>query len=118
MAGLPNGVGAEHPSTLAASINLANDLFALGGFARALALNTATWNACGRVLDAGQPSPLAYAANLALDLIVTGLVDDGQQLRAEAVGSLAGKPWQEHTVVVELTTADRRADCDIDPLPV
>jgi hypothetical protein len=118
VAGLRDGVGAEHPSTLAASIGLANDLFVLGDFAQALALNTATRNACRRVLGADHPTTSVCAANLALDLVVTGSVDEGQRLRAEAVGTLAGRLWQDHPMVVELTTTDRRADWDIDPLPL
>jgi tetratricopeptide (TPR) repeat protein len=118
VAGFAERIGAEHPSTLAATINLGNDLFALGDFAEALALDTTTHEVCARVFGPDHPTTLACVANLAQDLIATGSVAEGQRLHAQAVASLTERLGEQHPAVVEFSTTNQRANCDIDPLPL
>ncbi|WP_433061664.1 FxSxx-COOH system tetratricopeptide repeat protein [Dactylosporangium sp. CS-033363] len=101
-------LGARHPYTLAARVNLANAVFAHGrDGARAQRLDRETWTAMREVLGPDHPDTLAAAANLAMSA-------DDSDLRVTTMAQSRGPFGEAHPVRVALSTG-RRLGCDITP---
>ncbi|MEU6253351.1 FxSxx-COOH system tetratricopeptide repeat protein [Streptomyces sp. NPDC047043] len=111
-------LGSRHPLTLVCATNLASDRFALGDAEGARDLDTETLACTVEVFDENHPSALACAANLALDLRATGAVQQAQTLHAETADRLGTTLGSEHPAVLQALDWDRRANCDIDPMPL
>ncbi|MHC3470610.1 FxSxx-COOH system tetratricopeptide repeat protein [Streptomyces sp. 7R007] len=111
-------LGTRHPLTLVCATNLASDHFALGEVEAARELDTETLARTVDVFDENHPSALACAANLALDLRATGEVQQAQILHAETAERLDAVLGSDHPAVLQALDWDRRANCDIDPMPL
>jgi hypothetical protein len=81
-------------------------------------LDTETLARTVDVFDADHPSALVCAANLALDLRATGAVREAEALHAETAARLAATLGPEHPAAQQAQDWDRRANCDIDPMPL
>lgn len=123
---LTDRLGAEHPLTLICAINLASDLAALDLHEEARSLGQETLEWCGRTFGDDHPTTLACAGNLAMDLRAVGEETEGRALyeatleRIERVLNaprLLTSSGSEHPAAVEYR-ARRRANCDVDPLPL
>lgn len=126
LADLSEQLGEGHPTALACAINLASDLAALGSHDHAHQRGRATLELCRTSLGEDHPTTLACAGNLALDLIRTGADAEGRALREDTLERMervldrtrhqpsSGTP---HPATVQLRE-NRRANCDIDPLPL
>jgi ATP/maltotriose-dependent transcriptional regulator MalT len=68
---LRESVGADHPFTVAAAVNLASD-YALEGHPHRVAASRQAADGARRVHPADHPAVIAAEANLALELAVTG----------------------------------------------
>ncbi|MFF0017190.1 FxSxx-COOH system tetratricopeptide repeat protein [Streptomyces sp. NPDC005374] len=115
---LSERLGDRHPLTLVCATNLASDRFALGDVEAARDLDTETLARSVEVFDENHPSVLACAANLALDLRATGEVQRAQVLHAETADRLGATLGSDHPAVLQALDWDRRANCDIDPMPL
>jgi tetratricopeptide (TPR) repeat protein len=111
-------LGADHPSTLVCATNLAGDLAAAGEHDAALALDVDTLNRLERVFGLDHPTALACAVNLALDLYAVGREDEANQRYADVTARLRAVLGDEHPATVVVLDRRRRADCDIDPMPL
>jgi tetratricopeptide (TPR) repeat protein len=111
-------VGDDHPVTMVCATNLASDLFALGAIDEAYRLDAQTLGRSRQVLGDAHPSTLACAANVALDLRAIGRVDEAEKLHADTVAKLVRVLGSNHPGAAQATDWERRADCDIDPMPL
>ncbi|MET9494763.1 FxSxx-COOH system tetratricopeptide repeat protein [Streptomyces sp. NPDC006552] len=110
-------LGDGHPDALVCRINLASDLFAQGDAAGALALDEATLTAAKESLGANHPTVLVLISNLSQDLRALGRLAESEELRqaaVEGIGRVLGERHPAHADAV----ASRRANCDIDPMPI
>ncbi|MFJ9904318.1 FxSxx-COOH system tetratricopeptide repeat protein [Streptomyces sp. NPDC101152] len=123
---LTDRLGEGHPLALVCAINLASDLAALGRHEEARHSGEATLALCRITFGEDHPTTLACAGNLALDLIATGAQEQGRALREDTLHRMervldtprlqrpSGTP---HPATVQFREG-RRANCDIDPLPL
>lgn len=110
-------LGDEHPSTIVTAVNLASDMAALGDVNAARELDEKTLRHATGALGADHPTSLACKANLAHDVLAAGNQEEGVRLRSEAIAAFREKLGPDHPAVSQLEN-DRRADCDIDPMPL
>ncbi|QDN78860.1 tetratricopeptide repeat protein [Streptomyces sp. S1A1-7] len=123
---LTERLGAGHPIALACAINLASDLSALGQSAEARRLGENTVELCRERLGEDHPTTLVCAANLSLDLIAVGRESEGAALHAATLERMervldgprlrSAEP-APHPATLQ-TRAMKRANCDIDPMPL
>lgn len=111
-------LGVDHPSTLVTAVNFASDLHELGEFQAASDLDTDTLRRLAVVHGEDHPTTLACKVNLAQDTRSLGDVDGADRLHREAVEALRHRLGAEHPAVTQLADGDRRADCDLDPIPL
>lgn len=114
LAALRRRLGDDHPFTLACATNTANDLAALHRHAEARELSEDTMLRSRRVRGDSHPDTLACALNVALDRRATGAEDAAEPLLSETIAALTHRLGEHHPVTVD-ATANRRADCDIEP---
>lgn len=117
-AGFRSRLGLEHPSTLVANINLASALWVLNDVAGARESDTRTLAACDRQFGPEHPITLACMANLVQDLRADHEVEQARQLYDEVERKIERTLGKEHPASVEFAAGTRRANCDIDPLPL
>ncbi|MDJ0462625.1 FxSxx-COOH system tetratricopeptide repeat protein [Streptomyces sp. H27-C3] len=110
-------LGDTHPHTLICAINLANDLFAQGEAAAALELDQATLPGVTEALGEGHPTVLVLRSNTACDLRALGRTGEAEELHRSAVDDIVAKLGDDHPAYRD-TLAWRRANCDIDPMPI
>ncbi|MFD9906995.1 FxSxx-COOH system tetratricopeptide repeat protein [Streptomyces sp. NPDC059063] len=110
-------LGEEHPDTLVCRINLAGDMFAQGDAAAALDLDQATLAVAARVLGEHHATVLVLTSNLAQDLKALGRTEESEAHHRTAVDGLARVLGEQHPAHAD-AVAWRRANCDIDPMPV
>lgn len=110
-------LGEGHPDTLVCRINLASDLFAQGDTAGALALDEATLAAAEDILGADHPTVLVLTSNLSQDLRALGRLTESEELRQAAVQGIGRVLGEQHPAFAD-AVASRRANCDIDPMPI
>ncbi|KMS71131.1 hypothetical protein ACM01_28815 [Streptomyces viridochromogenes] len=126
LAGLTASLGSDHPFTLVAAVNLASDLAGLGDYEAAVAQGRDTLGRCQETFGPDHPTTLACAGNLAMDLLSLGLDDEGTALRndtRERLRRVLDTPRDDHgaTTPHPATVAfqeGKRANCDIDPMPL
>jgi tetratricopeptide (TPR) repeat protein len=111
-------LGSEHPSTLVADINLASALWVLNDVTGARELDTRTLAACDRQFGPEHPVTLACMANLVQDLRADHEVEQARQLYGDIERKIEQTLGKEHPASVEFAAGTRRANCDIDPLPL
>ncbi len=111
------GVGKNHPSTLLCSTNLASDAFARGEFEEAEERDRDTLARSTSVHGEAHPATLMCAANLALDLRAAGRTGEAAKRNAAAVAHLTRTLGAAHAAT-RIAGEWRRADCDIDPMPL
>ncbi|MGY0020340.1 FxSxx-COOH system tetratricopeptide repeat protein [Streptomyces sp. YJ-C3] len=110
-------LGEGHPDTLVCRINLASDLFAQGEVAAALALDETTLRAAKETLGEDHPTVLVLTSNLSQDLRALGRRAESEELRRIAVEGIARVLGEQHPAHAD-AVASRRANCDIDPMPI
>lgn len=88
--------GAQHPSTLAASINYASDLSACGRLGEAIQLGNDLLTRCRAVHGEDHPDTLMAAANLAIDEAAAGNHAAADRLRADVLHRYAETLTDEH----------------------
>ncbi|WP_260867405.1 FxSxx-COOH system tetratricopeptide repeat protein [Streptomyces sp. SAJ15] len=110
-------LGDRHPNTLVCLTNLASDLFAQGEVTQACVMDRETLEATVAVFDDTHPSALALKSNLAQDLRALGRIDEAEALHTEVVEGLAGTLGTQHPAWSD-AVAWRRANCDVDPMPL
>jgi tetratricopeptide (TPR) repeat protein len=119
---LTERLGESHPITLACAINLASDLSALGRADDARELGERTSALCTARLGEDHPTTLVCGANLALDLIAVGREAEGEALHADVLTRMERvldepRPAGPHPATLQVR-ARKRANCDIDPMPL
>ncbi|NUT27076.1 MAG: tetratricopeptide repeat protein, partial [Streptomyces sp.] len=123
---LTDRLGADHPLALICAVNLASDLAALGRYEDARIRGEDTLALCRATFGEDHPTTLACAGNLALDLVSIGAEAQGSTLRADTMERmervldaprLRAEQGTPHPATVEFRD-HRRANCDIDPLPL
>ncbi|MER7349269.1 FxSxx-COOH system tetratricopeptide repeat protein [Streptomyces aurantiacus] len=110
-------LGEEHPDTLVCRINLAGDMFAQGDAAAALGMDQATLEVATRVFGENHATVHVLTGNLAQDLKALGRAEDSETQHRAAVDGLARVLGEQHPAYAD-AVAWRRANCDIDPMPV
>ena len=99
---------ADTPHTLLATLNLANDLFALGDRDTALLLDTTAYVELTRALGAEHPDTLSASVNLALSRQATdNEADAGRALYDEAFGQLVQLFGGDNPRVVQARQQER-----------
>lgn len=111
-------LGDDHPSTVVAAVNLASDLFALGDVQGAYDLDLATSERAQALLGLDHPTTLACRSNLARDLLALGSQEEGEALRSKVIVEAIARLTAAHPAISSFTELDKRADCDIDPIPL
>lgn len=123
---LTERLGAGHPIALACAINLASDLSAQGQSAEARRLGEKTLELCRERLGEDHPTTLVCAANLSLDLVAVGQETEAMALHADTLERmervldgprLSSAEPSPHPATLQ-TRAMKRANCDIDPMPL
>ncbi|MFI1163584.1 FxSxx-COOH system tetratricopeptide repeat protein [Streptomyces sp. NPDC020801] len=110
-------LGPDHPDTLVCRINLASDMFAQGEVGAALALDEETLATAARVLGDRHPTVLVLTSNTAQDLKALGRAQEAEELHRRAVDGIAEVLGEAHPARAD-ALAWRRANCDIDPMPI
>jgi len=113
-----SAVGQEHPLTLVCATNLASDLFALRETQAAYDQDADTWERAKRTLGEDHPSTLACASNLALDLRALGRTDEAESLHIDTFARFERSLGEKHPATREALDWERRANSDIDPMPL
>ncbi|MCX4408968.1 FxSxx-COOH system tetratricopeptide repeat protein [Streptomyces sp. NPDC059441] len=123
---LTERLGAGHPIALACAINLSSDLSEQGQSAEARRLGEKTLELCRERLGEDHPTTLVCAANVSLDLIAVGQESEGAALHADTLERMervldaprlrSAEP-APHPATLQ-TRAMKRANCDIDPMPL
>jgi hypothetical protein len=123
---LTERLGAGHPIALACAINLSSDLSEQGQSAEARRLGEKTLELCRERLGEDHPTTLVCAANVSLDLIAVGQESEGAALHAATLERMervldaprlrSAEP-APHPATLQ-TRAMKRANCDIDPMPL
>lgn len=111
-------LGPDHPSTLICQTNLASDLYALGDIRQALTLDRLTLGRSRELFSDDHPSTLACAVNLSMDLQYLGETAEAEELHTTTLERLRRVLGDDHPAVGQAESWDRRADCDIDPMPL
>lgn len=111
-------LGDDHPSTIVAAVNLASDRFALGDIQGAYDLDIATSDVAQALLGPDHPTTLACRSNLARDLRALGQDEEGDALRSKVIVEAIARLGNAHPAISSFTELDKRADCDIDPMPL
>ncbi|MFF8291478.1 FxSxx-COOH system tetratricopeptide repeat protein [Streptomyces sp. NPDC016309] len=110
-------LGDAHPHTLICAINLANDLFAMGDAPGALALDQRTLPSLVTTLGDDHPTVLVLRGNTAADLRALGRTGEAEELHRAAIDGIRAKLGENHPACGDML-AWRRANCDIDPMPI
>lgn len=110
-------LGPGHPNTLACAINLASDLAATGEHERALELGLETAEHLRQTFGETHPTTLACSANVCLDLRTAGRDEVADQQHSEVVRGMRSSLGGDHPATLALQQG-RRADVDIDPMPL
>ncbi|MCX4793842.1 MULTISPECIES: FxSxx-COOH system tetratricopeptide repeat protein [unclassified Streptomyces] len=110
-------LGDAHPHTLICAINLANDLFAQGDAAAALELDRKTTAALIEKFGESHPTVLVLRGNTASDLRALGRTGEAEELHRSAVDAINEQLGPDHRASAD-TLAWRRANCDVDPMPI
>jgi tetratricopeptide (TPR) repeat protein len=111
-------LGQDHPNTLVCATNLAADLAAAGEHEAALGLDLETLERLERVFSPDHPTALACAINLALDLYAVGRDEEANRRYADVTARLRVVLGEEHPATMVVIDRRRRADSDIDPMPL
>ena len=111
-------LGPDHPNTLVCATNIAADLAAAGEHAAALELDLDTFARLERVFGPDHPTALACAVNLVLDLYAVGRDEEADRRYSEITARLRAVLGDDHPATVVVIDRRRRADCDIDPMPL
>lgn len=110
-------LGDRHPDVLVARTNLASDLFAQGDAAAASAMDEETLELAVSILGASHPTVLVIKSNLAQDLRACGRTQEAEAMHTQAVDDLEASLSRQHPAWQDATQW-RRANCDIDPMPI
>ncbi|MFE9968084.1 FxSxx-COOH system tetratricopeptide repeat protein [Streptomyces sp. NPDC005525] len=110
-------LGDTHPHTLICAVNLANDLFAQGDAAAALELDQRTMTSLIEKFGENHPTVLVLQGNTASDLRALGRTGEAEELHRSAVDGINAQLGSDHPASDD-TLAWRRANCDIDPMPI
>ncbi|MFF4752696.1 tetratricopeptide repeat protein [Streptomyces sp. NPDC002514] len=81
-------------------------------------LDSETLRRSTEIFGADHPSTPACAANLAMNLRETGRTADADALHSATAERLRATLGEEHPAVVQALDTSRRANCDIDPMPL
>ncbi|MFC7549645.1 FxSxx-COOH system tetratricopeptide repeat protein [Plantactinospora sp. GCM10030261] len=111
-------LGDDHPLTLAAALNLASDLYAEGHYTQAYERDVDATERLRRVLGAEHPTTLAGYGNLAMDLRKLGREQESAELHTATVARFERVLGGDHPATAVAVDLDRRANCDMDPLPL
>jgi tetratricopeptide (TPR) repeat protein len=111
-------LGQDHPSTLVCAVNFASDMFEMGDFEAAYRLDLDTRDRLTRIFHQDHPTTLACAANLALDLRALGRLDEAETLHDEVAERLRATLGDQHAASQEAMDWTRRANCDLDAMPL
>ncbi|GIE77046.1 cytochrome c [Actinoplanes philippinensis] len=111
-------LGDDHPLTLAAALNLASDLYAEGHYQQAYERDVDATDRLARVLGPEHPTTLAGYGNLASDLLQLGRVEESGRLHEDTVAAFRRILGDDHPATAAAIDLDRRANCDMDPLPL
>jgi hypothetical protein len=117
VAGLQDKVGQDHPLALTAATNLASDYYALAEYQQAFELDSDTLDKSRRRLGEDHPSTLACNANLSLDLRALGRVAEADAVHRDVVTRYRRVLGDGHPAVLA-ASQQKRADCDVDPMPL
>ncbi|WP_244375714.1 FxSxx-COOH system tetratricopeptide repeat protein [Streptomyces ficellus] len=110
-------LGEAHPHTLICAVNLANDLFAQGDAAGALELDQRSLPALAEALGERHPTVLVLRGNTATDLRALGRTGEAEELHRAAIDGIRETLGENHPACADML-AWRRANCDIDPMPI
>ncbi|WP_416978792.1 FxSxx-COOH system tetratricopeptide repeat protein [Streptomyces sp. T028] len=110
-------LGDRHPDVLVARTNLASDLFAQGDVSAALGMDEKTLELAVSILGASHPTVLVIKSNLAQDLRASGRTEEAEAMHQEAAEELESCLSRQHPAWQDATQW-RRANCDIDPMPI
>ncbi|MGW4205752.1 FxSxx-COOH system tetratricopeptide repeat protein, partial [Streptomyces sp. NPDC004726] len=110
-------LGDLHPHTLTCAINLANDVFAQGDAAAALELDQRTLPPLIEALGEDHPTVLVLRGNMACDVRAVGRTEEAEELQRQVLDAIGAKLGPQHPACDDLL-AWRRANCDIDPMPI
>jgi tetratricopeptide (TPR) repeat protein len=111
-------LGDDHPLTLAAALNLASDLYTEGFYEQAYERDVDATERLARVLGPEHPTTLAGYGNLASDLLQLGREQESADLHARTVATFQRILGDDHPATAAAVDLDRRANCDMDPLPL
>ncbi|MFJ4470006.1 FxSxx-COOH system tetratricopeptide repeat protein [Streptomyces sp. NPDC089424] len=123
---LADRLGAGHPLALICAVNLASDLAALGRHEEARRRGEDTLALCRSTFGEDHPTTLMCAANLSMDLASAGAEAQSAALRQDTLERMIrvlDAPHLEfesgagHPATAQFREG-RRANCDIDPLPL
>ncbi|MER7107104.1 FxSxx-COOH system tetratricopeptide repeat protein [Streptomyces sp. NPDC000229] len=110
-------LGDGHPHTLICSVNLANDLFAQGDAAGALELDQRSLPLLAEALGEAHPTVLVLRGNMAAELRALGRTGEAEELHRAAIDGIRATLGENHPACADML-AWRRANCDIDPMPI
>ncbi|MFF8831910.1 FxSxx-COOH system tetratricopeptide repeat protein [Streptomyces sp. NPDC015131] len=110
-------LGEAHPHTLICAVNLANDLFAQGDAAGALDLDQRSLPLLVEALGEEHPTVLVLRGNTAADLRALGRTGEAEELHRAAIDGVRAALGDSHPACADML-AWRRANCDIDPMPI
>ncbi|MFV2017331.1 FxSxx-COOH system tetratricopeptide repeat protein [Micromonospora sp. LOL_023] len=111
-------LGDDHPLTLAAALNLASDHYAEGDYEQAHERDVDATERLRRVLGAEHPTTLAGYGNLAMDLLKIGREQESAELHTATVALFRQLLGDDHPATAAAVDLNRRANCDMDPLPL
>lgn len=110
-------LGDSHPNVLVCAINLASDMFAQGDTTAAAELDERSLELAKSALGEKHPTSLAVMNNLACDLKALRRTDEAEALHTVTVKELRARLGEQHPACAD-AAAWRRANCDIDPMPL
>ncbi|MGC4897452.1 FxSxx-COOH system tetratricopeptide repeat protein [Micromonospora sp. DT31] len=111
-------LGDDHPLALAVALNLASDLYAEGQYAQAYERDVDATERLRRVLGPEHPTTLAGYGNLAMDLLKLGREQESAELHTTTVAQFRRVLGDDHPATAAAVDLDRRANCDMEPLPL
>lgn len=114
---LIDDLGWEHDFTLTASVNLQSDLAELGEHVVAARNGRDLSQRLRKLFGANHFMTLSCEANLSIDLRALGRTAEADTLKKDVLDRYQGLDSTNH-LEAELTSQERRIDCDFDPQPI
>jgi tetratricopeptide (TPR) repeat protein len=107
----------EHPYSIMCAINLASDIATVGDAEAARSLGSTALERSRRVLGPDHPTTIAAGLNAAFDLRSLGHNQEAEIQYADVIARFRRVLGETHSTTVAAIRG-KRANCDIDPLPL